>query len=87
MNHDKARFEQAAKRVWGVETAEEGIEAFKQFLISIGMPSTLGELGGKEEDIPTLVKNLCYGDGRDGKIYGFVALDEQDCANIYKMMI
>jgi hypothetical protein len=87
MNHDVARFEQAAKRVWGVETAEEGIEAFKKFLISIGMPSTLGELGGKEEDIPTLVKNLCYGDGRDGTISGFVTLDENDCAEIYKMMI
>ena len=51
------------------------------------MPSTLGELGGKEEDIPTLVKNLCYGDGRTGTISGFVTLNEDDCANIYKMML
>ena len=65
----------------------KGMEAFKNFLISIGMPSTLGELGGKEEDIPTLVKNLCYGDGRDGTISGFVTLNEEDCANIYKAMI
>ena len=85
--HDRARFEQAAQRIWGVETAEEGIEAFRSFLISIGMPSTLGELGGKEEDIPTLVKNLCYGDGRNGSISGFVTLNEEDCANIYKMML
>ena len=86
-DHDIARFEQVAKRVWGVDTAEEGIEAFRQFLISIGMPSTLGDLGGSEEDIPTLVKNLCYGDGRDGSISGFVTLNEEDCANIYRMMI
>ena len=86
-DHDIARFEQVAKRVWGVDTAEEGIAAFKQFLISIGMPSTLGELGGKEEDIPTLVKNLCYGDGRDGTISGFVTLNEDDCTKIYKNMI
>lgn len=85
--HDRARFEQAAQRIWDVETAEEGIEAFRSFLISIGMPSTLGELGGKEEDIPTLVKNLCYGDGRNGSISGFVTLNEEDCANIYKMML
>ena len=52
-----------------------------------GMPSTLGELGGKEEDIPTLVKNLCYGDGRDGTISGFVTLNEDDCTKIYKNMI
>ena len=87
MNHDIARFTQVANRVWGVETAEEGIEAFKNFLISIGMPSTLGELGGKEEDIPTLVKNLCYGDGRDGTISGFVTLNEDDCTKIYQAMI
>ena len=87
MDHDKKRFEQAAQRVWGVETAEEGIEAFRSFLISIGMPATLGELGGRKEDIPTLVKNLCYGDGRDGTISGFVILNEDDCTKIYEMML
>ena len=87
MDHDRARFAQAASRVWGVDTAEEGIDAFRNFLISIGMPSTLGELGGKEEDIPTLVKNLCYGDGRDGTISGFVTLTEEDCTKIYQMMV
>ncbi|MCR4688914.1 MAG: iron-containing alcohol dehydrogenase [Saccharofermentans sp.] len=87
MDHDKARFAQVARRVWEVDTAEEGIEAFKNFLISIGMPQTMGELGGKEEDIPTLVKNLCYGDGRTGTIQGFVTLDEEDCTKIYKNML
>lgn len=85
--HDVARFEQAARRVWGVQTAEEGIEAFRNFLISIGMPATLKDLGGREEDIPVLVKNLCYGDGRDGTISGFVTLNEEDCTRIYEMMI
>ena len=87
LEHDRARFEQAAKRIWGVETAEEGIEAFRNFLISIGMPQTLGDLGGSEEDIPVLVKNLCYGDGRDGSISGFVTLNEEDCTKIYQMML
>lgn len=87
MEHDRARFEQAAKRIWGVETAEEGIEAFRYFLTSIGMPQTLGDLGGSEEDIPVLVKNLCYGDGRDGSISGFVTLNEEDCTKIYQMML
>ena len=87
MSHDEARFEQAARRIWGVDTAQEGIEAFRNYLISIGMPSTLGELGGKEEDIPVLVKNLCYGDGRTGTISGFVTLNEEDCTDIYKMML
>ncbi|MCR5060131.1 MAG: iron-containing alcohol dehydrogenase [Saccharofermentans sp.] len=87
MSHDEARFAQVAQRVWGVSSAAEGIDAFQAFLKSIGMPSTLGELGGREEDIPVLVKNLCYGDGRTGTISGFVTLDEKDCAEIYKMMI
>ena len=87
LGHDRARFEQAARRIWGYQTAEEGIEAFRKYLTSIGMPSTLGELGGKEEDIPVLVKNLCYGDGRNGTISGFVTLNEEDCTAIYKMML
>lgn len=65
----------------------EGIDAFAAFLKSIGMPSTITEFGSKEEDIPTLVKSLCYGDGRDGSISGFVTLNEEDCANIYKAML
>lgn len=95
MSHDVMRFAQVAERVWGCspdendpsKTALAGIEAFRQFLISIGMPSSLGELGGRAEDIPVLVRNLCYGDGRDGTISGFVTLDEDDCTAIYKMMV
>jgi hypothetical protein len=41
----------------------------------------------KEEDIPTLVKALCYCDGREGSISGFVTLNEDDCTKIYKMMV
>ena len=45
------------------------------------------ELGAKEEDIPTLAQNLCYGNGRDGKIGGFVTLAKEDCEEIYRMML
>ena len=41
----------------------------------------------KEEDIPKLVQVLCRGDGRTGSISGFVTLNEDDCAKIYKMMV
>jgi alcohol dehydrogenase YqhD (iron-dependent ADH family) len=94
LKHNVMRFAQAAVRVWGCEmnfedpekTALEGIEAFRRFLTEIGMPESVTEFGGKEEDIPELVKNLCYGDGRDGTISGFVTLSEDDCSNIYKDM-
>ncbi len=93
--HDVSRFARLATRVWGCQmdfddperTALEGIAALENFLKGIGMPLNFAELGAKEEDIPTLVKALCYGDGRTGSISGFVTLDEEDCTNIYKMMV
>ena len=95
MEHDVMRFAQAAVRVWGCSmdfrhpevTAKAGIDAFRNFLVSIGMPKNLAELGGKEEDIPALVHALCWGDGRKGTISGFVTLDENDCTKIYRMML
>ena len=95
MKHDIMRFAKVAVRVWGCEmdfdhperTALEGIEAFRNFLISIGMPKNFEELGAKKEDIPKLVNVLCRGDGRDGTISGFVTLNEEDCTKIYEMMV
>jgi hypothetical protein len=51
------------------------------------MPGALGELGGSAGDIPKLVDVLCYGDGRPGSIAGFVTLNADDCAAIYRMML
>ncbi|MBR1640701.1 MAG: iron-containing alcohol dehydrogenase [Butyrivibrio sp.] len=93
--HDVMRFAKLATRVWGCQmdfdnperTALEGIAAFENFLKKIGMPLNFAELGAKEEDIPTLVKALCYGDGRTGSISGFVTLDEEDCTKIYQAMV
>ncbi len=95
MNHDIMRFAKVAVRVWGCQmdfdhpevTALEGINAFQNFLCSIGMPKNFEELGAKEEDIPKLVDVLCHGDGRQGSISGFVTLNEDDCTKIYKMMV
>ncbi|MCR4754851.1 MAG: iron-containing alcohol dehydrogenase [Lachnospiraceae bacterium] len=95
MEHDVMRFAKVAVRVWGCQmdfdhpevTAKAGIEAFRNFLISIGMPRNFKELGAKEEDIPKLVESLCRGNGRNGTLSGFVNLDENDCAKIYKMMV
>ena len=93
--HDVMRFAKLAVRVWGCQmdfddpeaTALAGIRALENFLRSIGMPLTFAEIGAKEEDIPKLVQTLCYGDGRKGSISGFVTLNEEDCANIYRLML
>ncbi len=95
MKHDIMRFAQAAHRIWGCQmdfanpesTAREGINALRRFLKSIGMPLNFKELGAKEEDIPKLANMACYGDVRTGTIGGFVQLNEQDAANIYRLML
>ena len=95
MNHDVMRFAQVANRVWGCAmdfqhpevTAKAGIAAFRAFLKSIGMPQTMAEVGGKEEDIPYLARTAAYGNGNGGTLGGFVVLNEEDMANIYKLML
>ena len=95
MNHDVMRFAQLASRVWGCPmdfehpeiTAQQGIQALRQFLRSIGMPLTLREVGGKEEDIPYLAHTAAYGNGNGGTLGGFVVLKEEDIAGIYRLAL
>jgi alcohol dehydrogenase YqhD (iron-dependent ADH family) len=95
LKHDVMRFAQAAVRVWGCQmdfanpenTALAGIEALRQFVKSIGMPLTFKELGAKEEDIEKMAHMACHGDVRAGTVGGFVKLNEQDVANIYRLML
>ena len=95
MHHDVMRFAQVANRVWGCAmdfqhpevTAKAGINAFRAFLKSIGMPQTMAELGGKEADIPYLAHTAAYGNNQGGTMGGFVVLNEDDMANIYKLML
>ena len=95
MNHNVMRFAQVATRVWGCQmdfehpenTAKAGIEALRSFLISIGMPKNFEELGAKEEDIEKMAHTACWGDGRQGKLGGFVALEQKDVENIYRLML
>ena len=95
MHHDVMRFAQVASRVWGCAmdfqhpevTAKAGIQAFRAFLKSIGMPQTMAQLGGKEADIPYLAHTAAYGNDQGGTMGGFVVLNEDDMANIYKLML
>ena len=95
MQHDVMRFAQMAHRVWGCSmdfqhperTAKAGIQAFRNFLKSIGMPLTMTELGGKEDDIAYLAHSAAYGNEGDGCLGRFVELKEEDIANIYRLML
>lgn len=69
MKEDVMRFAQFAVRVWGCEmdfqnpekTALEGIERYQAFIKEIGMPTTISEIGGKEEDVPKLADSMFHG--------------------------
>ena len=95
MHHDVMRFAQAAVRVWGCSmdfacpenTAKAGIEALRQFLISIGMPKNFEELGAREEDIGKMARIGCHGGVRRGTLGGFVPLGQKDVENIYRLML
>lgn len=88
MHHNVMRFAQVATRVWGCQmnfenpevTARAGINCFRKFLKSIGMPINFAELGAKEDDIPTLVDKLNPGEG-----WGFLPLKRADVTAIYKI--
>ena len=92
LKHDINRFAQVAVRVWGCHmdfanpevTAKEGIERFKKFLTSIGMPINFRELGALEEDIPKLVENM----GDDSDTWGsFMKLKKQDVEKIFRLAL
>jgi len=86
------RFVMFATRVWGCEmnfedpeaTALEGIEKYEQFIKSIGMRTSISELGGKEEDIPKLVESMFFEAPNHGS---FVQLTKEKAAEIYKMAL
>jgi alcohol dehydrogenase YqhD (iron-dependent ADH family) len=92
LDRDVGRFAQFASRVWGCQmdfadpaaTAREGIAAFKAFVKSIGMPTSITEIGGKEEDIPKLVESMFHGSPNHGS---FVKLTESIAAEIYRMAL
>jgi alcohol dehydrogenase YqhD (iron-dependent ADH family) len=95
LHHNVMRFAQAAVRVWGCQmdfenpenTAKAGIKAFRDYLVSIGMPQTFAEIGAKEEDVEKMAHRAAFGDGASGTLGGFVSLDQSDIENIYRMML
>ena len=87
--HNPMRFAEFATRVWGCAmdfenpevTAKEGINCFRKFLKSIGMPINFEELGAKVEDIPEMAAKM----GIEGTTGGFVKLTTADVEEIYRI--
>lgn len=57
INKRKEHLTNFAKRVFGRNSIEEGIEAFIEWLKSINCPTTLKDVGIPEKDIPEIAKN------------------------------
>lgn len=90
--HDVQRFCRFAVEVMGVEmdffhpeeTALKGITALRAFFKSIGMPTTLSELGVPEDKLDVLADKVKR--GADGTTGQFVKLTRDDCLKIYQLM-
>ena len=54
----KEKFERFGKEVFGVEGAEESVEALAAFIKECGLPTKMGELRGKTEITPELLKSV-----------------------------
>ena len=55
MEKGRAKFERFARNVWGVDTAEEGLEALKNWMLELGIPTTISEIGATPEMIDGIV--------------------------------
>lgn len=56
MQYGRPKFERFAQNVWGVKSAEEGLEALKNWMKEIGLPLTISELGANEAMIDDIVR-------------------------------
>jgi len=53
-----AQFQRFAKNIFGLQTAEQGIEALEKWFDKIGTPTRLSQLGITATDVPALTQNM-----------------------------
>lgn len=79
------KFARFAKNVWGINTdgmsseqaAAEGIEKLREFVVSLGLPLTLRELGATEEMLPKIAESTITGGG-------YKHMDAEDILKVLK---
>lgn len=87
-NPDK--FKQFSVRVFELDVTnyddsdliEEGIDLLADFFKSLGMPTTLEELGYTEDDLDYLAEHVDY--TKEGTVGNYVKLTKEDVRNIYR---
>lgn len=89
--HNIPRFAQFARNVWGVnevddkKAAEMGIESMSEFFKSIGMPSTLDELGVSSGAIDRLTELCTFGNTRT--INSVITLGQKEIHDIFNLCV
>ena len=78
MQYGRPKFDRFAQNVWGVRTAEEGLEALKNWMIEIGLPLTITELGATEAMIDDIVSTTNFFPA------GYMDLKPEDIKQILK---
>lgn len=89
----KARAAQFAVDVFGVQpdmgdirsAAIEGVNRFRAWVKSIGMPLSLKDMDIPDSDIPEIVKNTRC--NAQGILSGYIDLDKQDVETIFRSLI
>ena len=78
MEKGRAKFERFARNVWGVNTAKEGLEALKNWMLELGIPTTITEIGATPEMIDDIVSTT--------EIFpaGYLDLKPEDIADILR---
>lgn len=83
--HNPHKLVKWAKNVWCAETPAEGISRFKAWLHSIGMPTSIRELGIKDFDLETINEHVHV---TKGEIFGaYLPLDRERTREIYKIAL
>ena len=82
--HHPAKLHKWAKNVWQADSPAEGIARFKAWLRSIGMPTTLKELGIDNFDLETINNHVHE---TKGEVFGaYLPLDKERTRAIYQLM-
>lgn len=90
------RYVQFAQRVFKVddrfgtkeEIALEGIKRFEEFLVSIGVPVSLGDIDVEEKDIPGLTDEVVkISFGADGFLRSRPPASKEDVSSVYRLAL
>ncbi len=84
--HEPRKYESFAQRVFGVASAQQGIDRLREFFASLGCPTRLSDAGIPASDIERIARDAIRVNGHgQGRIAGRPPLSEADVVAILRM--